>query len=246
MSNEAMREFERERSLQSSEVEEVSETTAEQTLAVSPVAASAMLGGQMSKVQRRALVQNVAENFGNKQVQRMLGTVNRSASSGPEGGSLEQELADAVQSERGRGASLPESTRSTIESNLGQDMSQLKVSVNSDLNQAMGARAFTSGQNVVLRDTADLSDISLLTHEATHAIQQGFSTTRPTSIGAADTEHEQAAERNATNVGSANGVQRHAESDEAVQREAEEEELQMKRDETVQREAVEEEEPLQG
>jgi hypothetical protein len=229
MSNEAM--FERERSSQPSEAEAVSETIAEQTPVISPVAASAMLGGQMSKVQRRALVQNVAENFGNKQVQRLLGTVSRSASSGPEGGSLEEELADAVQSERGRGASLPESTRSTIESNLGQDMSQLKVSVNSDLNQAMGARAFTSGQNVVLRDTADLSDISLLTHEATHAVQQGFSTTRPTSIGAADTEHEQAAEKNATNVGSANGVQR----------EAEDEELQMKRDEIVQREAEDEE-----
>jgi hypothetical protein len=236
------------------DTEQASETSTESAPLVHPTVARAMLQGEMAGVQRKALVQGMAQHYGNQQVQRMLstirrassGTVGRSASSGPEGGALEEDLADKVQQERDKGQPLSETTRSSIESNLGHDMSQLRVSVNPDLNQAMGAKAFTSGRNVVLRDTADLADMSLLTHEATHAIQQGFSTSRPSSIGAADTEHEKAAEANASS--SASGVQRQADEEEiqtkrvdSIQRQGEDEELQMKRDEAVQREGEEEE-----
>ncbi len=240
-------EAENENSVESAEME---------TPVVTPSAARTLLGGSMAGVQRRALVQNVAQNFGNKQVQRMLseirrassGSIGRSAASGPEGGALEDDLADKVQQERANGQPLPDSTRSTLESSLGHDMSDLRVSVNPELNAAMGAKAFTSGQNVVLRDSGDMSDVSLLTHEATHAIQQNFSTAKPSSIGAADTEHEHAAEQNAAGAGNASGVQREGEEDElamsrdeAVQREGEEDELAMKRDEAVQREGEEDE-----
>jgi hypothetical protein len=111
----------------------------------------------------------------------------------------------------------------------------------------MGAKAFTTGRDIFLGEGASATDTSLMTHEATHTIQQGMGESAPSSIGAADTEHEHAAEHNASQGGL--GVQREAEEDELqmmrdpdVQREAEEDELQMMRDPEVQRESEEEEE----
>jgi hypothetical protein len=236
------------------EAETEQEVAGDESVAVSPQAASAMLAGPMAGVQRRALVQNMGQTLGNKGVQRMLsevrraasGTYGRSAASGLEGGSLEDDLADAVQSERSKGQPLPDDVRSSVERSLGHDMSKAVHTVNPDLNAAMGAKAFTSGNLMVFRSASDLHNPSIVKHESTHAIQQGFSTNKPTSIGAADTAHEKEAESNET-VASAGGVHGHDDEtvammrDEAVQRHGDDEEVAMMRDNSVQRDAEEDE-----
>lgn len=234
------------------EAEETPEAATEDTPVVSPAAATNLLSGPpLAGAQRRSLVQNVGQNFGNRQVQRMINTLRRSASSGPEGGPLENEISDRIQSERSSGQPLDTGIRREVESSLGQDLSQVRVhtgSSSAELNRELGAKAFTTGRDIFFGEGQSPSDKELLTHEATHTIQQGFSETPPASVGAADTVHEQAADAAAHSTGSAGGVQREAEEDElamkrdaSLQREAEEDELAMKRDDSIQREAEEDE-----
>ena len=62
------------------------------------------------------------------------------------------------------------------------------------LNREVGATAFTAGRDIFLGEGASPADSSLMHHEITHTIQQGMTESKPAAIGAADTEHEQAAE----------------------------------------------------
>ncbi len=254
MSQDGMLQYENDRMAHQPELEEASEVGQEQAAPViSPSAASSLLNAPLNPVQRRALVQNVGQNFGNKQVQRLLGTIRRSASSGPEGGPLEGDLSQVIQSERSKGTPLDGNVRRQVESSIGHDLSPVRVhtdSVSAELNRQMGAKAFTTGRDIFYGEGQLPSDLSLTTHEATHTVQQGFSETAPSSIGAADTAHEKAADHAAAHGSAGAGVQRQgAEEDEvamkrddAVQREGDEEELQMKRDDAVQRVGAEDEE----
>jgi Domain of unknown function (DUF4157) len=246
--SEAMRDFD-DKLLKKAENEQANENVTGDSPSVSPATAGAMLSRKMAGVQRRALVEGVAQTYGNRQVQRMLNNVRRSASSGPEGGPLEDDLAGRIQAERANGDPMPSDVRREVEGSLGQDLSPVRVhtgSASAELNRAMGAKAFTSGRDIFYGDGNSPSDIALTTHEATHTVQQGFSEEAPKSIGAADTEHEHAAE--AASSGAAEGVQRESEEEEvammrdpSVQREGEEEEVAMMRDPAVQREGEEDE-----
>lgn len=220
---------------------------------VPPPAAKAMLSGPMASAQRQALVQSVGQNFGNKQVQRMLGSVRRSAASGLEGGALEQDLSQKIQSERSNGQPMDSSVRRQAEQSLGYDLSKVRVHTGetaSDLNSQLGAKAFTTGRDIFYGAGQSPSDMGLTLHEATHTVQQGMSEDPPGSVGAADTAHEHEAHSNASNSGAAvgGGVQREAEDDEvammrdsSVQREGEDDEVAMLRDPSVQREAEDDE-----
>ncbi len=224
---------------------------------VSPAMGADLLSKPMSGVQRRAVVQNVAQNFGNKSVQRMLGVARKSASAGAEGGSLEDNIASRIQSERSNGQTMDAGLRRQVEQNLGgADLSQVRVHTGptaEDLNQQVGAKAFTTGRDIFYGSGASPSDLELTTHEATHTIQQGMSEDAPSSVGAADTAHEQAADHAAAG-GLAQGVQREAAGEEeemarkldpSIQREGPEEEEEVQR-EVIQREGPEEEEELQA
>ena len=257
MAQDGMKEYQQERANQLADNDQVPEMEQEQRApAIAPAAAANLLKGPLAGAQRRSVVQNVAQNFGNRQVQRMLGTVRRSASSGPEGGALEENLAQKIQSERSKGQSLDASVRREVEQTVGHDLSPVRVhtdSTSSELNQQLGAKAFTSGRDIFFGEGHSPTDRELITHEATHTVQQGFSEAAPSSVGAANTSHEQAADHAAAHAGSASGgVQREAapeeeelqaKRDDAVQREGEEEEVQAKRDDAVQREGEEEEPP---
>lgn len=249
MSGNGMREFQDELATAVPETEEAS-PEAETGPVISPAQAGAMLSGKMNKVQRQALVQSVGQHFGNRQVQRLVSQAQRSASAGPDGGPLESDLISRIQSERSSGQPMDTTVRRDIEGTLGQDLSAVRVhsgSASADLSSEMGAKAFTTGRDIFLGEGASASDRSLMTHEATHTIQQGMSEAAPSSIGAADTAHEHAAEHNAAHgaeVGA--GVQREADDEELqmmrdVQREGEDEEVQMLRDPDIQREAEDEE-----
>lgn len=228
MAQDGIRESENEYLKKQPETEQTAEVEAdgEQTAALSPAAAAAMLSGPLAPVQRRALVQNLGQHYSNSQIQRLLGTVRRSASSGPEGGPLEDDLSQKIQAERSSGQPLDPGVRSQVEQSVGHDLSPVRVHTGStagDLNRQLGAKAFTTGRDIFYGDGASPSDISLTTHEATHTVQQGFSEAAPNLVGAADTAQEHAAEHTAQS-GSASGT--------GVQRQSAEEEepVQMKRD----------------
>jgi hypothetical protein len=230
-----MREFQDERAIAAQETEEAS-PEADAAPVISPAQAGAMLSGKLNKVQRQAIIQSVGQHYGNRQVQRLVNQTQRSASAGAEGGPLESELISRIQSERSNGQPMDTSVRRQVEGSLGQDLSAVRVhsgEAAADLSSQMGAKAFTTGRDIFLGEGASASDTALMTHEATHTIQQGMGEAAPSSIGAADTEHEHAAEHNAAHGG---------EGGLGVQREADDEELQMMRDPEVQREAEEEEE----
>ncbi len=226
---------------------------------ISPAAAKAALSKPMAGLQRQALVQTMGQTLGNKQVQRLLGGISRSASSGPDGGPLEQDLAQRVQSERSNGQPLGADVRRDMESSMGADLSKVRVHTGNaaaELNEQMGAKAFTSGRDVFFSGSSSPSDKGLLAHELTHTVQQGMSEEAPSSIGAADTEHEHAAEAAASGSPVGGTAQREADEDEVAmsRAEGEEDELAMSREEgdedelamsrDIQREGAPEEEEL--
>jgi len=207
MPQERMREGQEERVVQQAETAQVGAEHApeQKQSAVSPSIATSLLKGKVSGAQRQALVQSVAQNYGNKQVQRMIGSLNRSASAGLEGGPLENDLAERIQSERSNGQPMDAGVRREVEGKLGQDLSPVRVHTGSaaaDLNAQMGAKAFTTGRDIFFGAGQSPTDKELVTHEATHTVQQGMSETAPASIGAADTAHEHAAEHNASSASS--------------------------------------------
>src|SRR5579859_1469849 len=80
---------------------------------------------------------------------------------------------------RGGGTPLPDSTREFMEQRLGADFSGVKVHTDGSshqLNQAIQAKAFTTGQDVFFRqgayNPASRSGQALLAHELTHVVQQ--------------------------------------------------------------------------
>ena len=80
---------------------------------------------------------------------------------------------------RGSGASLPDATRSFMEQRIGADFGAVKVHTDarSDaLNQAIQAKAFTTGQDVFFRqgafEPATSEGKELIAHELTHVVQQ--------------------------------------------------------------------------
>src|SRR5437870_4921313 len=122
------REFQDERAIQQ-EAEETPQVEHDAGPVIAPPVAAAMLGGPMSKVQRQALVQNVGQHYGNKQVQRMLGAIQRSseiqrdddtrsASATYEGGALEGNISERIQSERSNGRPLDSGIKESAQRTL--------------------------------------------------------------------------------------------------------------------------------
>ncbi len=218
MAGDGLRDYQDEKAAQQHQAAEAENEVGSETAgqsAVAPNVAAAMLSGPMAGVQRRALVQNVGQHFGNRQVQRMLGTVRRSASAGPEGGPLEQDVTQQIQAERSHGQPLEAGIRREAEQSLGHDLSQVRVHTggsSAELNRQVGAKAFTTGRDIFFGEGETPSNKELLLHEATHTVQQGFSEAPPSSVGGVDTAHEHAAHAASQHAhsGGAGGVQREA------------------------------------
>ncbi len=85
-------------------------------------------------------------------------------------------VASRIQSLQGSGQPLSDSARSFFEPRFGQDFSHIRVQTDSQSTQALNAKAYTIGRNIVLGtgqyspDT--VSGRQLLAHELTHTIQQ--------------------------------------------------------------------------
>ncbi|MEM8528257.1 MAG: DUF4157 domain-containing protein [Bacteroidota bacterium] len=92
------------------------------------------------------------------------------------------DLQSRLESSKGSGQSLPTQTKTSMESAMGADFSNVRVHTGSDsiqMNRELGAQAFTHGSDIHFNegkyDTGSSTGKNLLAHELTHTIQQGAS-----------------------------------------------------------------------
>ncbi len=210
-----------------------------------------------------AAILQLQKQVGNRAVQRLLAQ-RQSAGDGFE---LDETTAGRINAARGSGQVLDSTVQTQMSQSLGYDFSGVQVHTSpeaDDLNRQLSAKAFTTGQDIFFKqgayDPGSGAGRELIAHELTHVVQQGTGrvdggsgmTVRP--AGDAFEQEADAMARQATAPGSESvaaaaegSVQRQGEEEELqmkpLQRQEEEEELQMKADE-VQRQ--EEEEELQA
>jgi hypothetical protein len=210
---------------------------------------------------------SLQQRVGNRAVQRLL--AQRSADGS---GELDDETAGRINQKRGGGQPLDSGVQKKMTASTGEDFSQVKVHTDPEadtLNHQLGAKAFTTGQDVFFRDGAYQPQTSggqeLLAHELTHVIQQrqgAVSGGDRMQVNAPGDPFEQQADHVAHDITSGQppaGVQRAApeeeEEKEPVQTKPAEEEDQIQmaqraaappeEEEPIQMKEEEEEEPLQ-
>jgi hypothetical protein len=119
---------------------------------------------------------------------------------GAAGGPVPAAVAQRIDASRGGGSALDSGTRGRMEPALGASLDGVRVHVGSesdDLNHSLGAKAFTTGDDVFVRSDqyspSSSSGQELLAHEVTHVAQQRtMSSAGPMTVGAAEdsSEHE--------------------------------------------------------
>ncbi len=99
---------------------------------------------------------------------------------GPEGGALDASTGNAIERAKGHGNPLDEGVRKAMEPSFGADFSGVRVHTDArsdSLNQAIQAKAFTTGSDIFFRGGAYSPSTAggqhLLAHELTHVVQQG-------------------------------------------------------------------------
>jgi hypothetical protein len=98
---------------------------------------------------------------------------------GMAGGELSSGLSGAIESRRGRGSALPSGVRRRMESAFGQDLGNVSIHTDQQsatLNQAVSARAFTTGNDIFFGAGQFRPDTPagehMLAHELAHTVQQ--------------------------------------------------------------------------
>jgi hypothetical protein len=193
---------------------------------------------------------NMQRTHGNQAVRRMIANIQRSSLM--DGGPISSDLSDEINSKRGGGSALDSQVQAEMSQKLGRDFGDVSVHTDSQsdtLNKSLGAKAFTTGQDIFFSQGAYQpgSDEGkrLLSHELTHVIHQdGSNPSGDLTLGPANDSYEQEADHVADAAMSTSEPATAQAKLEDVQREEEEEMLQSKRDPDIQRE--EEEEMLQA
>jgi hypothetical protein len=128
---------------------------------------------------------------------------------GLEGGPVGEATAGRIDAARGGGQPLDASSRSTMESAFATSFADVRVHTGpeaSALNREVGALAFTTGNDVFMRDDTASPDSEegqrLLGHELSHVVQQRSmpSTGQGMRVGPAGDHYEQAADAKAAEV----------------------------------------------
>ncbi len=174
------------------------------------------------------------QTVGNAAVQRFLA---QRQADGPS--EVQEETADAIRSKRGSGQALDAGIAEKAGSVMGQDFSDVNVHTDSQsdkINQQLGAKAFTTGNDIFFRSGAynpgQSDGQKLIAHELTHVAQQGAS---PPSVQGKMTvndpndQFESEADKVADvvmNHPEDAGVQRQEEEEEMIQHQEEEEPIQ--------------------
>jgi hypothetical protein len=200
---------------------------------------------QAKTIKNNSEVSNLQKIVGNRAIQRLLSQRSEGRQT-----QLDDETAARINRERGGGQQLEEGLREQMESTFGYDLSGVRVHASPEadgLSEEMGAKAFTTGQDIFFRQDAydphSSGGQELIAHELTHVVQQGTGAVRNDSNGmtvnAPGDVFEQQADTMAHNV---NTPQTAA----AVQRQDEEEDVQAQsleeEEEAMQRQPLEEEE----
>lgn len=182
-------------------------------------------------------ITTLQSQVGNRAVQRLL--VQRSGEGAFE---LDDDTAGRINQQRGAGQALDSGVQRQMGDAMGQDFSGVRVHTSGEahnLNEKVGAVAFTTGNDIFFRQGAyspsSSSGQELLAHELTHVVQQSSGAVpggEKMTVNAPNDSFEQEAD----------AVAKAALSQPVQRQELEEEELQMKR---LQRDALPEEEELQ-
>lgn len=145
-------------------------------------AQAAMLNRAPSLASRSLL--QLQRQHGNRYVQRVL-AISRQ---GEESGEVSPEVEAGIQRQHGGGQALERPVKSQMESAFGTDFSSVRVHANAEankLNEALNARAFTTGQDIFFRQGEYSPNSSqgkeLLAHELTHTVQQMEGRVKPTT-----------------------------------------------------------------
>ncbi len=187
------------------------------------------------------------QTVGNAAVQRFLA---QRQADGPS--EVQEETADAIRSKRGSGQALDAGIAEKAGSVMGQDFSDVNVHTDSqsdELNQQLGAKAFTTGNDIFFRSGAynpgQSDGQKLIAHELTHVAQQGAS---PPSVQGKMTVNDPNDQYESEADKVADVVMNHPE-DAGIQRQEEEEPIQaqeMPEEEEMVQAQEEEEEPIQA
>jgi hypothetical protein len=118
------------------------------------------------------------------------------------GSEAQPDVEQMIQSSRGGGQQLDKGVRSQMESSFGSDFGGVRVHTDTRadaLNQALNARAFTTGQDIFFRrgnyDPGSSNGRELLAHELTHVVQQNQDEIQPKlTIGQPGDRYEQEAD----------------------------------------------------
>ena len=100
--------------------------------------------------------------------------------SSAEGFDVDNSIEERIESSRGGGQSLDDTTRQNMEGAFGADFSNVRVhtgSESAELNNSVQARAFTTGSDIYFNEgqynPSSSAGQELLAHELTHTVQQG-------------------------------------------------------------------------
>ncbi|MBI4494038.1 MAG: DUF4157 domain-containing protein [Chloroflexi bacterium] len=152
--------------------------------AVPPAPSRALPHHAVTRLQRQVGNQAVAGLLAQRQTFPQPGPVQAKHASaddeqvGLEGGPLGQGTAAQIHALRGRGQPLEPATRTTMEQHFTASFADVRVHAGGEaaaLNSRISARAFTTGNDIFLRDPTNLETPEgkrLLAHELTHVVQQ--------------------------------------------------------------------------
>lgn len=117
---------------------------------------------------------HLQQQVGNRAIQRLL--AQRSAAGPSE---VDDETAERINRQRGSGQPLDSAVQQQMSASTGHDFSGVKVHTDPEadaLSQQLGAKAFTTGQDVFFREGTyqphTAGGQELLAHELTHVVQQ--------------------------------------------------------------------------
>ena len=179
------------------------------------------------------------QQLGNQVVQRALDKKGRDQRVTDSQGNLNEELTRQIQAKRGGGSPLPDAIQKDASKKLGRKFKDVRIHTDDTadkLSRSVSARAFTIGKDIFFKGGVFSPSTSAgretLIHELTHVVQQSggkSSSSGKLKLGAPDT----AMEKEAAHMGKkhSNQFSSAAPAAGAVQRQGEEDELQMQEDE---------------
>ncbi|MEE8470674.1 MAG: DUF4157 domain-containing protein, partial [Dehalococcoidia bacterium] len=102
---------------------------------------------------------------------------------------VSETLEERIDASRGSGQNLPDQMLSSFGRHLGRDFSDVRIHADSEadaLSRQLGAKAFTTGQDIFFRasdyDPQSAEGMKLLSHEMTHVAQQGGASIQMQSV----------------------------------------------------------------